>query len=83
LTLLHNPPNRAPIDTLYAVVSIDAEGRMGICAEVLPGIGTTPFVTGSLKALDGFKRIAREAQAPGKRLAVVTFTRVMDEPEWL
>jgi hypothetical protein len=81
---LHNPPNAGPIERLYAIVSIDKAGNMGICASILPGLGTTPMVTGSRKAIKRWMEVARTMpQAPGKRLAMVVYERLKGEPEWL
>ena len=44
--VIHDPGNEEKIDRLYAFLSIDDQGRNGIVASILPGLGSTPLVTG-------------------------------------
>jgi hypothetical protein len=73
---LHNPGNTAPIDELYAFMSIDADGNHGLLAHILPGLGSTPLVTGSAKAAEGLKPLAREiGKRAGMRVGLFVFKR--------
>ena len=73
---LHNPPNERPIPELFAFVSIDENGNEGIVASILPGLGATPMVTASLKALEGLKGMAEElARQSGKAIVLRRFAR--------
>jgi hypothetical protein len=71
-----NPPNKHPLDSLYAVLSVDNNGE-GICAAVIGFVGSTPLVTGSRTVGDQFFAIAREMQPrfPGKALRLVRYAR--------
>jgi hypothetical protein len=66
--ILHAPPNTQRIEAVYAFMSVDDEGLNGICATVLPGVGATPMVTASLKAVELMKpqaeRIAKMIDRP-------------------
>lgn len=46
IDFLHDPPNIAPVTEIFAVVSRDREGKEGICATLLPGLGSIPALTG-------------------------------------
>jgi hypothetical protein len=75
--LIHDPGNEIEIDTLYAFLSIDAEGRHGIVAEMIPGLGTTPLVTASPNVAEKkMKPLAQEvARKTGKRVGLFRFKR--------
>jgi hypothetical protein len=62
-------PNHEVIERLYAIMSVDLNGNTGICATILPGLGSTPLITGSKRILEAFKKLAREMpQSPGTRV---------------
>jgi hypothetical protein len=74
--LIDDVENSAPIDELYAYISIDELGHEGILAQVIPGVGVAPFVTGSKSVLDKMRPFARAAAAAGrssKRIRLVRF----------
>ena len=73
---IHDPENVRAIDDLYVFLSIDEQGRHGILGAILPGIGTTPLVTGSPTVAEAMKAKAREiAQRTDKRVGLFRFTR--------
>lgn len=77
MPIIHREPNAAPIDRLYAFMSIDDQGRHGILASILPGLGSTPLVTGSAKAVESMKPIARQiARETGLKVGLFAFDRV-------
>ena len=75
-TLLHDPGNSQTIDELFAFMSIDERGRHGIVASILPGLGSTPLVTASAKAVEVMKPVAAAiARRSGKPVGLFRFTR--------
>lgn len=73
---LHDPGNDRVIDELYVFMSIDAHGRHGVVAGILPGLGATPFVTGSPKMAEFFKPTAEKiARESGKKIGLFAFKR--------
>lgn len=74
--LIHDPGNTQQIDEIFVFMSIDEQGRHGVVAEILPDLGSTPLVTGSLKAVELMKPIAqRLAKRTGKTVGLFRFTR--------
>jgi len=80
---IHDPGNEAKIDRLYAFLSIDEQGRNGIVAEILPGLGSTPLVTGSRAIAKSMIPIAAKVAArTGKTVGLFAFKRVEFEELW-
>ena len=74
--IIVEPRNEGRIDRVYVFLSIDAEGNNGIVAEILPGLGATPFVTGSLRGAEAMKQVAEEiAERTGKPIGMFVFKR--------
>ena len=74
--ILHTPDNETEIDTLYAFMSIDTEGRHGIVAEILPDLGSTPLVTALPNVAEKMKPLAQQiARKTGKRVGLFRFKR--------
>ena len=72
----HTPPNDRELDELYVFCSVDDNGMRGVVAKILPGLGSTPFVTGSPKAVEAMKRMAGGiARQTGKRIVMYRFRR--------
>jgi hypothetical protein len=83
LSELHTPPNAAKIERLYAFLSVDADGNNGIVAEILPGLGSTPLVTGSRKAAHGLIPLAQKiAERTGKKVGLYVFERAQSYDLW-
>lgn len=86
---IHDPPGDGPIDRLYVVMSVDEEGRMGICASLVPGLGATPLVASTRKNIEYMAKHAAPSllldaqRMKGRRLAIVSFWRDTGDPEWL
>jgi hypothetical protein len=81
--LIHNPGNEAKIERVFAFLSIDSQGRNGIVAEILPGLGSTPLVTGSRKTAQTMIPLAQKvADRTGMRIGLFTFRRVEGEELW-
>lgn len=73
---VHNPPNDRELDELFVFCSLDDEGMRGIVAHIMPGLGSTPFVTGSPSAMEAMKPMARAIAAEtGKRVVLYRFLR--------
>lgn len=76
---VHSPDNEAPIDELYAWLSVDDNGNHGICAGVIRGVGAALFVSGDKRLALAMKGEAAEiARAVGKPVALYGFTRMKD-----
>lgn len=75
MTVLHDPPNEAPIPELFVFLSLDADGNEGITASILPNLGSTPLVTSKRRIAEQMKAIAAEiARMSGKPVRLVRFT---------
>jgi hypothetical protein len=80
---IHDPGNDAKIERLYAFLSVDGEGRNGVVAEILPGLGSTPLVTGSRKVAHSMIPIAQKvADRTGRTVGLFAFARVEGEELW-
>jgi hypothetical protein len=76
MSVLHDPGNVAEIDELFVFMSIDDAGAHGIVASILPGLGSTPLVTGSVKGAEYMKKLAAQvSQESGKRVGMFVFKR--------
>jgi len=74
--ILHTPNNETEIDTLYAFLSIDEQGRNGVVAEMIPGLGTTTLVSASPNVAEKMKPLAQQiARKTGKRVGLFRFKR--------
>lgn len=74
--IIHDPGNSEPIERLYVFLSIDDEGKNGIVASILPGLGSTPLVTGSRNAAGMLKPLAQDiANKTGKPVGLFAFRR--------
>ena len=74
--IIHDPGNETKIEHLYAFMSIDEQGRHGIVAEMIPGLGTTTLVTASPKGVEIMKKLAQEvAKRTGKPVGMFAFRR--------
>lgn len=70
----HDPGNRDKLETIYVFLSVDDHGNRGICATIMPGLGSTPLVTGSLKVVEAWKAAAAELAAmTGKKIELRQF----------
>ena len=73
--VIHAPPNERTLDELFVFCSIEENGLRGIVANVIPGLGSTPFVTGSPLALEYMKKMAPiVAKKTGKRIELYKYT---------
>jgi hypothetical protein len=80
MDIFDSPGNESGLDELFAFCSVDENGMRGIVARILPGLGSTPFVTGSRKAVEGMKSMAPMiARETGKRVVLYRFTRESGE----
>jgi hypothetical protein len=80
---IHDPGNEAKIERVYVFLSIDANGNNGVVAEILPGLGSTPLVTGSRKTARAMIPIAQKvADRTGKKVGLYVFARVEGEELW-
>jgi hypothetical protein len=74
---IHKPPNEKIIGHVYVGLSEDAQGRNGICASMVPGLGAAPMVTASDKVLEFFKDQADDlATQIGMPIKIYRFIRV-------
>ena len=73
--IYHTAPNEAPITELFAFLSIDETGE-GICAAIMPNLGSTPMVTSKARVAEMMKEMATEITAKtGRPIKLVRFTR--------
>jgi hypothetical protein len=73
---IHDPGNTERIDRIYVFMSIDDEGKNGIVAEILPGLGSTQLITGSPKGVEIMKKVAQDvAKRTGKPIGMFGFKR--------
>lgn len=71
-----NPPNTKRIEKLYVGMSEDGEGRNGICAAIMPGVGGAPMVTASERVFKVFKeQAAWIEQRTGQKVHFYEFIR--------
>ena len=80
---LHDPGNETKIERLYAFMSIDEQGRNGIVASILPGLGSTPLVTGKRSLAERMIPMAEDiAKKTGKTIGLFVFARLEGEELW-
>ena len=80
---IHDPGNEEKITRLYAFLSIDAEGRNGVVAEILPGLGSTPLITGKRSVAKSIIPLAEKVAArTGKKVGLFVFERVESYDLW-
>jgi hypothetical protein len=73
---IHTPPNERTLDQIYVFCSVEDNGMRGIVANIIPGLGSTPFVTGSPLALEYMTKMAPIlAKRTGKRIVLYAYTR--------
>lgn len=89
MTVIHDPGNEARIERLYAFLSIDEQGFNGIVAAILPGLGSTPLVTGKRSVAQSMIPLAQKvATETGKKVSLFVFGRLEgdegndDDPLW-
>jgi hypothetical protein len=77
---IHAPENERRIDELFVFLSIDGEGRNGVCAEIVAPLvaplGAVQLVTASPRIAEYYKKLAADlARRSGKRVGMFTFKR--------
>jgi hypothetical protein len=73
---LHDPGNERKIEEVFVFLSIDEEGRNGIVASFVPGLGAMPLVSGKLGVAEQMKLLAEGvAHRSGKPVGLYRFTR--------
>lgn len=79
---IHDPGNVIDIQEVYIFLSVDELGRKGICASIIPNLGSTPLVTVNIRLLDAMKKLAEQMSlATGKQVQLYRFARDID-PIW-
>jgi hypothetical protein len=80
---IHVPKNEDRIDTVYAYLSIDEEGKNGIVAHIVENLGSTPLVTSKRRIAEKMKPIAELcAKETGKHIGLFVFDRRDGLPLW-
>jgi hypothetical protein len=83
MTVIHDPGNEARIERVYVFMSTDERGFNGIVAAILPGLGSTPLVTGKRSVAQTMIPIAQKvADETGKKVGLFVFGRLEDEELW-
>jgi hypothetical protein len=68
---LHDPGNKAPIHTVYVILSVDKDGKEGIC-----GLGNFPMVCGYESNAKAMLEIAQKLSANSdKKVVMAKFRR--------
>lgn len=81
--IIHDPGNTQPIETIYAYLTIDDQGRHGIVAAFIPNLGSTPLVTGSRQNAKNMQPAAeRVAKLTDKRVGLFAFDLRAGAPLW-
>jgi hypothetical protein len=76
IDFIHAPANERTLDQIYVFCSIEENGLRGIVAGMIPGLGATPFVTGSPIVLEYMTKMAPIiAKKTGKRIVMYAYTR--------
>jgi hypothetical protein len=57
---IHNPGNKVDIKDVWVFMSVDDQGRKGICASILPNLGSTPLISGKYSVIESMKTLAQE-----------------------
>lgn len=80
---IHSPENTRTLDDIYVFCSVDDEGKRGIVANIIPGLGGVTYVTGSPDALEYMKRMAPIiAKDTGKRIVLYRYQRCEELEEF-
>lgn len=73
---IHDPENVERISELYVFLSIDEEGRNGIVATMMHGLGSTPLITARPRLAEVMKATALAlAKKTSKRIGLYRFDR--------
>jgi hypothetical protein len=76
---IHDPGNESDIEDLFVFMSVDEQGRKGICGGMFPGLGATPMVTAKPNIVEMMKETAQQlSRATGKRIQLYRFRRAPD-----
>lgn len=78
-----NPGNVRHYDSLWAILSVDAEGNEGICVIDIPGFGPRVAVTGEPKHFEMLREAAKSAKhevPKGMKIVAARFNRINWEP---
>jgi hypothetical protein len=79
MTQYHDPGNEIDIQDLFVFLSVDKEGRKGICGKIIPNLGSTPLITGQPRVVEIMKDFARQISAEtGKNIQLYRFKRAPD-----
>ncbi len=79
---IHNPKNEQEIHELWAFMSLDPDGKQGICASIITHLGSTPLITGKASVVEKLKPFAEKiAREGGKPVQLFHFVRDAD-PIW-
>jgi hypothetical protein len=76
---VHSPDNEIDIQDIFVFMSVDSAGHKGICAHILPNLGSTPLITGQPRVVELMKGLAQEiAKATGMPVQLYRFKRAPD-----
>jgi hypothetical protein len=74
-----NHENELDIQELFVFMSVDAQGRKGICGHSIPNLGSSPLITAQPREVEIMKGFARQiSQETGKNIQLYRFKRVPD-----
>jgi hypothetical protein len=81
--MLHSPPNEAPVNEVWAFLSVDDKGNEGIIAGVLKDVGTVMLATGKRSMLVYYRPIALQiGKMAGVKVRLVRYARAETEEEY-
>lgn len=77
--LIHKPSNVKPLDTIYAVLTRDAEGNEGICGGTFKGGNMFACVSGDLDIALRYFGLAKKLQSElGTAIVLRSYSKAND-----
>lgn len=75
--ILDTPPNEKVIDEVWIALSEDDDGKNGIIAALLPGLGSSPMVTSLARLVPFFIGQSDALKSKtGQRIKIYRFARI-------
>lgn len=79
---IQDPGNETDIQDLYVFMSVDEQGRKGICAAMMGPLGSTPMITGKRSVAKAMQATAQHlTDQSGRSIHLYKFSRDA-EPLW-
>lgn len=76
MVMIHKPPNEKVIENVYVGLSEDSEGKNGIAASYIPGLGSNVMVTANDVVLEFMKgQVPELEEMLDMKIRIYKFTR--------